>query len=222
MGTARKSYSPQTEIRTQIQAAVDVLVKGGVVAIPTDTLYGLAASARDDRACRRVYQIKGRQANMAIPVLIADSEEMDLYATDIPAIAWRLASSFFPGPLTIVLKNAGVLSPFISGGKETIALRVPAHDVPRSIVRTLGGPITGTSANLSGSPGLATAKTVKEHLGEEIDYIVDNGSSASGIQSTVIDLTEGLPMILREGAVPLRDIETVCSRKIDIIHHASS
>ena len=214
MGTASTSRRAPAGLRTQVETAVRLLANGGVVAVPTDSLYGLAACARDEEAVGRVYQIKGRPASMALPVLLAEPDEMAEYATEVPAIAWRLADSFFPGPLTLVLMDAGVLPRLVTGGKETIALRVPDHWAPRTIVRQLGAPITGTSANRSGSTGLTTAQAVNEHLGHDIDYIVDDGECPGGVQSTVIDLTTGSPVILREGAVPLQAIEEACGTKV--------
>ena len=216
MGTAPTSHRAPTGLRTQVETAVRLLANGGVVAVPTDTLYGLAACARDEDALGRVYQIKGRPASMALPVLLAEPDEMAEYAAEIPAITWRLVDSFFPGPLTLVFKSAGVLPGLVTGGKETIALRVPDHWAPRAIVRQLGAPITGTSANRSGSTGLTTAQAVNEHLGQDIDYIVDDGECPGGVQSTVVDLTTGSPVILREGAVPLRAIEEACGEEVGL------
>ena len=216
MGTAPTSHRAPIGLRTQVETAVRLLANGGVVAVPTDTLYGLAACARDVDAVARVYRIKGRPARMALPVLLAEPDEMAEYAAEIPAIAWRLANSFFPGPLTLVLRSAGVLPGLLSGGKETIALRVPGHRAPRAIVRELGAPITGTSANRSGSPGLATAEAVNEHLGRDIDYVVDDGECPLGVQSTVVDLSGGSPVVLRQGAVPLSDIEEACGEEVGL------
>ena len=214
MGTAPTSHRATTELRTQVEAAVRLLANAGVVAVPTDTLYGLAACALDENAVGRVFRIKGRPAGMALPILLAEPNEMAEYAAEVPAIAWRLADSFFPGPLTLVLRSAGVLPGLVTGGGETIALRVPDHRVPRAIVRELGTPITGTSANRSGSPGLATAEAVNEHLGHDIDYVVDDGECPGGVQSTVVDLSTGSPVVLRKGAVPLRAIEEVCGTEV--------
>ncbi len=197
-------------LQEQVHAAVGVLRSGGVVAIPTDTLYGLAACALDERAVRRIFQVKGRPEGMALPLLVADVGDMDRYAMDVPEIARALAERFWPGALTLVLKKAPFIPDVVTGGKPTVGLRVPDHWVPRAIVRELGAPITGTSANLSGMPGLTTAQAVREQLGGQVDLVVDGGEAPGGVPSTVLDVTATPPRVLRQGAVSAAEIEAVC------------
>ena len=210
------SDGPHQTLLKEVDTAVRVLRDGGVVSVPTDTLYGLAASALNEQAVERLFRIKGRRRSTPLPLLLADSAEIEVYAVDIPTAAWRLAESFFPGPLTLVLPGAGNLPDVVSGGLETIALRVPDHWVPRAIIRKLGVPITGTSANRTGMPGLTTAGAVRQLLGSDIDYVVDGGQCAGGVASTVLDVSGASPRILRQGAVSRRELEEVCGESVAV------
>ena len=192
----------------QIKKAADILRKGGVIAVPTDTLYGLAASTSSESAMRRIFRLKGRSAGAAMPVLIDTPDRVDQCAVSVPDAAWALMRSFWPGALTIVLRRSHQIPPIVSGGLDTVALRVPDHHVPRALVGELDTPITGTSANLTGHEGLTTAAAVGRLFGREIDLVVD-GQAGVGLPSTVVDLTSPDPSVLRVGAVPTADIEAV-------------
>lgn len=204
-------FEADKALQDQVEAAVRILKGGGVVAIPTDTLYGLAADALNEKAIERVFSIKGRSKGMALPLLLANADDIVKWAAEIPDIAWPLIRRFWPGALTLVLKKAEAISDAVSGGLNTIALRVPNHQVPRAIARGLGAPITGTSANRSGSPGLTTAEAVRRKFGSEVDLVIDAGETSEGLASTVLDLSGDQPRILREGAISLREIEMVSS-----------
>ena len=193
-------------LSSQVDVAVGHLKRGGVVAIPTDTLYGLAASAVDPEAVARVFEIKGRPAGMAMPVLLADAEDIELYASDISEVARELARRFWPGPLSMVLRRSAALPDAATAGGDTVALRVPDHPVPRAIARRLGAPITGTSANPRGQPPATTAAAVQEQLGDAVNLVVDAGESPIGEGSTVLDTTGPTLIILRAGAVSIADI----------------
>ena len=191
----------------QIRTAVDVLASGGVAAIPTDTLYGLAACAFDESATLKVYELKGRPEGMALPLLLSDAEDALLCAEDVPPQAWTLARRFWPGALTLVLRKSAAVPDIVTAGLPTVALRVPDHPVPRAIVKTLGAPITGTSANLSGRPGLTSAAAVRAEFGDAIDFVLDGGDAPGGVASTILDMSGGAPKVLREGAVSWGEIE---------------
>ena len=201
-------------LQDQIRNAAGTLRNGGVVAIPTDTLYGLAACAFDLQAVRRVFRLKGRPRGMALPLLLADVDDLSTCSVDVPQVARDLADRFWPGALTLVLRKADAIPGVVSGGLDTIALRVPDHQVPRAIVRELGAPITGTSANRSGNAGLTIADDVQKEFGDEIDLLVDGGDDPSGDASTVLDLTVEPPLILREGSVLRPEIEELLGRTV--------
>ena len=216
MDTPSAGQRQDEPLRVQVQTAVEILRSGGVVSVPTDTLYGLAASAMDPEAVLRLFRIKGRQSDRALPLLLADPGDIATYAVDVPAAAAQLAERFFPGPLTLVLRSAHKVPDAVSAGLETIALRVPDHPVPRQVARELGTAITGTSANRSGMPAQTTAEGVREQLGADIDYVVDGGSCPGGVVSTVLDLSGPSPVILRLGALSRREIEDACAMPVAV------
>ena len=186
--------------------AVRVLRNGGVAAIPTDTVYGLAAAFDDDDAVERVFRIKGRPSDLAIPLLLDSADTVEQYVTNIPESYWALAAAFWPGQLTMVMRKSESVSERLTAGRGTVGLRVPAHPLPRHLSKSLGRAITGTSANLSGRPSLTTAKEVEGQLGNAVDLIVDGGATGGPVSSTVLDLSGESPTILREGRITLEDI----------------
>lgn len=203
-------------MRVQIDTAVKVLRKGGVVALPTDTIYGLSASATEIKAIQRVYKIKGRSEINALPLLLASFDDFEKYASEIPECAWNLITRFMPGPFTIVLKKANTVADIVSGGRDTVALRIPNHTVPRTVVRELGAAITGTSANRSGSGNLTTSNSVKISLGNNVDLVIDGQSSLTGLASTIVDVTGPSPIIIRQGAISSEVIENTCKEHLAV------
>jgi L-threonylcarbamoyladenylate synthase len=196
---------PGTDPKT-VDEAVRVLRGGGLICYPTDTVYGIGAAAGDDEAVRRLFAAKGRSPEKALPLLLAEAPDARRVAEVTPT-AESLAVRFWPGPLTIVMrKAAGYRSAALAGG-ETVALRVPDHDLVRDIVRALGEPVTGTSANRAGAPAPVTAAEVAEQVGDSVDLIIDGGRSAARVESTVIDITGVIPEILREGGVSRGEVE---------------
>ena len=192
-----------------IHQAIDILRSGGLVAYPTDTVYGLGAHAFQERAVEKVYKVKQRPRNMALPLLLADSADMAKVASRIPDLAWRLAERFFPGALTLVLWKSPAVPSIVTGGGDTVAVRVPNHPIPIALIKGLCAPIIGTSANLSGQPSPLTAQEVRRQLGGKVDLIIDGGRCPGAIESTVLNLTGDVPRIVREGAIPRSVIEGV-------------
>jgi L-threonylcarbamoyladenylate synthase len=186
-------------------------LEGGLVAFPTDTLYGLAAAASNDRAVKRLFEVKGRPPDRPLPILIESIEDADVIATDIPSGARLLMEAFWPGGLTLALRRHRRFCSLALAGGDTVAVRVPAHPVALELLRRVGEPLTGTSANLSGRPGPRTAEEVRRQLGERVDLIVDGGPCPGGIESTVVDCTVEPPRLLREGAVPAERIAAALS-----------
>lgn len=171
------------------------------MAIPTDTLYGLAADIFNPTALDRVFAVKGRSEDQALPVLISGWEQVERVAKDIPTQAKGLAERFWPGPLTlVVLRSEGVPDRLTAGG-PTVALRMPAHPVPIELINGLGGPISGTSANISGGADPSTLEELTAQIGARVDYVVNSGPAPRGTASTVVDITSQRPKLLREGAI---------------------
>ncbi len=194
----------------QVETAISILKQGGIVAFPTDTVYGVGAGANIPQGVERVYQVKERPQNMALPLLLAHTSQISEVAELVPQVAWLLADKFLPGALTIVLYKAKSVSDIITAGGRTVAIRVPAHPVPVALAQGLGAPIVGTSANLSGRPSALTAEEVYSQFGDNIDLVIDGGRCPGGIESTIVDVTGETPVILREGAISREELERVC------------
>jgi L-threonylcarbamoyladenylate synthase len=198
-----------------VERAIRILKNGGIVAFPTDTIYGLGANAFDEDAVLRIYEAKIRPRNFALTLLLADTSQIKLVAESIPKMAWKLAEKFMPGALTIVLNKSMAVSNMITGEGNTVAVRIPNHPVPIALVKGLGAPITGTSANISGGNNSLTAEDVFKQLRYRVDMIIDGGRCPIGVSSTVLDLTTNPPKIIREGAISRDQIESVCKCPID-------
>jgi L-threonylcarbamoyladenylate synthase len=199
-----------SSIQQQVEQGINVLKQGGIVAFPTDTVYGLGASISSDQAVERVYQVKERPHSMALPLLLADKSQIGEVAHPVPPLAWLLADKFLPGALTIVLFKSKSVPDIVIGGGKTVAIRIPAHPVPIALAQGLETPIVGTSANLSGKPSSLTAGEVRTQLGDKVDLIIDGGRCAGSRESTIVDLTGETPLILREGAISREELKQVC------------
>jgi len=193
-------------LQQQVEQGISVLKQGGIVAFPTDTVYGLGASSSIGRAVEQVYRVKQRPRNMALPLLLADISQIAEVARSVPQVAWLLADKFLPGALTLVLPKSESVPDIITGGGKTIAVRIPAHPIPVALARGVGAPIVGTSANLSGQPSALTADEVYTQLGNKVDLIIDGGRCPGGQESTIVDLTGETPVILREGAISREEL----------------
>ena len=198
------------------QVAAKILRKGGIVAIPTETVYGLAANALDENAVRKIFVAKGRPSDNPLIVHISQIEEIKPLVGEFTTEAQRLAEAFWPGPLTIILKKSDVIPDVISGGLDTVAIRLPAHPVAREIIEAAGCPLAAPSANLSGSPSPTKASHVIDDLSGKIDAIVDAGACSVGLESTVISLCAPVPRVLRPGAVTIEQLRKVlCNVEVD-------
>ena len=191
------------------EKAVQVLRSGGVVAFPTDTLYGLGADVFCTPAIERVFAIKERAAGMPMPVLIASPNHLPRVAVEVPALAWELAERFWPGALTIILNRSKDVPDLVSGGRDTLGIRMPNHPVALAMIEGFGGPITGTSANISGGDNPSSWQEVKKALGNRVDHVVEEGPVPSGTASTVLDLTTELPTLVRAGDVDVSRIQSL-------------
>ncbi len=190
------------QIGTDIVHAARLLTQGEVVAIPTETVYGLAGNALDDAAIQKIYAAKGRPANNPLIVHIADTAAMDAVAQDIPDIARQLATAFWPGPLTLVLPKRGHIPASVTAGLPTVGVRVPDHALTRTLLQSLSFPLAAPSANPFGYISPTTAAHVQLQLGDKIPYILDGGPCTAGIESTIVGFEDGLAVIYRLGAIP--------------------
>ena len=192
-----------------IQAALDVLRRGGLVAFPTDTVYGVAADAFSSTAIDRLYEAKGRDATKAIPVLLGDLDALTRVAAALPPHAYRLAHAFWPGALTLVVASHPSLPANLSQD-PTVGVRMPDHPLALALLR-LFGPLATTSANLSGGPHPLTAQDVLAQLDGRIELLLDGGACPGGLPSTVVDATQPRLSILREGPISLGQLQQVAN-----------
>ena len=203
------------DIERGIELAAEFLRSDGVIAYPTDTLYGLGCDSFSLKALHRILQVKGRSADKGLPLLLADPDDVDLVARPGSPHFRALADAFWPGPLTLVLPPVPGLPAPVLGPTRAVGVRVPDHEIPRALVRALGKPIVGTSANLSGGPDPTTAQDVYRALGDVIDHVIDGGPANRSLPSTVVDITGGRPRILRTGAITPKEIQKACGLAID-------
>jgi len=203
-----------SRLQREIEKGVQILQKGGVIAFPTDTVYGLGSDALNPRAVERVYEIKNRPRGQGLPLLVADVEQLATLAGPIPEVASFLARRFWPGGLTLVLSKKDSLTAHLASG-PTIAVRVPNHPVCLALIKGLGKPLTGTSANVSGQPAALTADEVEHQLRGRIDLIVNGGKCPGGKESTIVDVTCEPPTILRQGIIPSHEIDKAYNEYVE-------
>jgi L-threonylcarbamoyladenylate synthase len=202
--------NPSTKIALQVDRAIEILKAGGIVAFPTDTVYGLGGDAFNGEVAERIYRVKQRPRSLPLPVLLADLTQVTAVVGPVPEIARFLMKRFWPGGLTLVLPKGASLPEIISAGGDKVAIRIPNHVVPLALIHGLGAPIIGTSANISDKPSPVTAQEVEQQLGSQIDLIVDMGRCPGGLESTVVDVTGETPVILRQGIIPEDEIKRAC------------
>lgn len=202
----------QKEIEDKISAAAKVLREGGLVGLPTETVYGLGADGTNPASVRRIFEVKGRPQDNPLILHVTGAQWLPRYCRDIPPVAYTLARKFWPGPLTMILKRQPTVPDETTAGLDTVGVRCPNHPVTLAIIREAGMAIAAPSANTSGRPSCTTAQEVLEDVGGRVDMIVDGGSCAVGVESTVLDLTCEPPRLLRPGGLPVEDIEQMIGR----------
>jgi L-threonylcarbamoyladenylate synthase len=200
---------PHDPDRASIARAAAILRDGGLVAFPTETVYGLGAHALDRDAVRRIFEAKGRPAGDPLIVHIHAAEALQHLAVEIPVMVDTLASRFWPGPLTLVLKKSDLVPPEVTSGLDTVAIRMPAHPIARALIAAAALPVAAPSANLFSRPSPTCAAHVLQDLDGRIDLVIEGGRTSVGVESTVLDLTGVVPTILRPGAVTLEMIQGI-------------
>lgn len=193
----------------ELAKAASILKNGGLVAFPTETVYGLGADALNPEASKKIYEAKGRPSDNPLIVHIASSDQIDVIAKDVPDKAYDLARVFWPGPLTIILNKRDIVPSETTGGLNTVAIRLPASKIAKEIIEGSGGYIAAPSANISGRPSPTIAEHVIEDLEGKIDMIIDGGKSTLGLESTIIDLSAEVPTVLRPGCITKSMLENV-------------
>jgi L-threonylcarbamoyladenylate synthase len=196
--------NPEAEV---LRYAASFLSRGGVIAIPTDTFYGLSADPFNLAAVDEIYRVKGRPETRALPILVRSLEQATQLARDVPQNFLKLAQEFWPGALTLVVDAAMRLPLKVTANTGKVALRWPKSEVARQLIAEFDGPITGTSANISGFPSCASAEQVVKQLGGRLPLVLDGGETGATLGSTIIDLHGGRWKVVREGAIPVADIE---------------
>ncbi|GMU59121.1 MAG: threonylcarbamoyl-AMP synthase [Myxococcaceae bacterium] len=193
---------------------MEVLRGGGLVALPTETVYGLGADAQNELAARRIFAVKGRPSTHPLIVHVASLEDARAWVAEVPPEGELLARAFWPGPLTLVLRRSALASDTVTGGQDTVAIRVPAHEVALKLLRAFDGGIAAPSANRFGKVSPTTAQHVREELGEDVDFILDAGPSQVGVESTIVDVTGEAPRLLRPGGLAREALEEALGRPL--------
>lgn len=184
-----------------------MLKRGGLVAFPTETVYGLGADASNPAALKKLYAAKGRPTAHPVIVHLADVSQLSQWARDVPPVAAKLAAKFWPGPLTLIMRRALNVTDAVTGGQDSVGLRVPSHPIAHALLAKFGGGIAAPSANRFGRVSATTAEHVKQEFGASVELVLDGGQSDVGIESTIVDVTGRSPVLLRPGHISAREIE---------------
>ena len=196
-----------------ISEGIEILKQGGVIAFPTETVYGLAANMNIPGAVDRIYRIKGRSRSKALPLMLSSAEQLKDIALPLSIAARLLIKNFWPGPLTLIVKKSKTVPDSFTSGSSTVGVRVSSHPIALAVITGLGCPVTGTSANLSGRPNSITAEDVRDQMGDKVDLVIDGGRCPGGLESTIVDVTGDIPVILRQGAIPEEIIQQIIQIK---------
>jgi len=196
-------------VSSEVRRAAQILRAGGLVAFPTETVYGLGADASSETAVARLYQVKRRPADHPVIVHFQKPHHAFRWARDLPWAAAELAEKYWPGPLTMILKRSGRAKDFVTGGQDTVGLRVPSHPVAQALLKEFGGGIAAPSANRFGRVSPTTAAHVREDLGSDVELVLEGGASEVGIESTIVDLSGANAVLLRPGAITRKQLESV-------------
>lgn len=209
MKTIMQTINPESFQDEELQEACKILQQGGLVAFPTETVYGLGGDALRPEASAKIYEAKGRPSDNPLIVHVADMEALEDVAQNIPGAAYKLARHFWPGPLTMIFSKKEKVPKSTTGGLDTVAVRMPSHPIARALIRESGVYIAAPSANTSGRPSPTKAEHVQEDLDGRIDMIIDGGAVGIGLESTIVDMSTGVPTILRPGYITKEMLEEV-------------
>jgi L-threonylcarbamoyladenylate synthase len=202
-------------VSDEVRRAAEILRRGGLVAFPTETVYGLGADASSAEAVARLYRVKGRPADHPVIVHFSSADEAFTWTRDVPPQAKTLAQRFWPGPLTLILKRSDKAKDFVTGSQDSVGVRVPSHPIAQELLKAFNQGIAAPSANRFGMVSPTTAAHVRTDLGDDVDLVLEGGPSEVGIESTIVELSGGAPVLLRPGHISRSDLEAVLHSKLD-------
>ena len=192
-----------------IEKAGELIKQGKIVIFPTETVYGIGTNGLDENAVRKLYEVKKRPLNKPISLLVSNMEMVNLIAKDITETEYKIMKNFFPGPLTIILKKKKNVPDIVTAGQDTVGVRMPRGDVARKLVELSGVPIAAPSANISGEPSGTNLQEIMKYFEGKVDYCIDGGNSELGLASTIVQVIDDKPMILRQGSITLEQINKI-------------
>lgn len=190
-----------------LDIASEFIKQGKIVVFPTETVYGIGTNGLDEKAVRKLYEVKKRPLNKPISLLVSNMEMVKSIAKDITELEYKIMEKFFPGPLTIILKKKDIVPDIVTAGQDTVGIRMPSGEIAKKLVELSGVPIATPSANISGQPSGINLTEIKEHFKENVDFYIDGGNSELGISSTIVQVIDGKIKILRQGSITLEQIE---------------
>ena len=199
---------------TKIKEPAEIIKKGGIVIFPTETVYGIGANGLDEKAVKKLYDIKQRPLNKPISLLVSDMNMVNEIAQDITELEYKLMENFFPGPLTIVLRKKDIVSDIVTAGQDTVGIRMPSGESAIKLIEYAKVPIATPSANISGKPSETNFNEIMEDFENRVDYFIDGGNSKLGIASTIVKVVDGIPYILRQGTITKEQIEEIAGKVI--------
>ena len=195
-----------------LEHAAELIKQGKIVVFPTETVYGIGTNGLDEQAVKKLYKVKQRPLNKPISLLVSNMEMVNEIAKDITETEYKIMEKFFPGPLTIILKKKEIVPDIVTAGKQTVGVRMPSGEIARKLVEIAGVPIAAPSANISGEPSGTNLQQIKKHFDGNADYFIDGGDSELGVSSTIVQVVDGKPQILRQGSITLEQINKAIER----------
>lgn len=192
-----------------LKQAAELIKQGKIVVFPTETVYGIGTNGLDENAVKKLYEVKQRPLNKPISLLVSNMEMVNLIAKDITEVEYKIMEKFFPGPLTIILKKKEIVPDILTAGQDTVGVRMPRGEIARKLVECANVPIAAPSANISGEPSGTNLQEIKKHFEGKVDYFIDGGNSELGLASTIVQVVEGKPQILRQGSITLEQINQI-------------
>lgn len=197
---------------TKLKEVADVIKNGGIVVFPTETVYGIGVNGLNKDAVKRLYEVKQRPVDKAISLLVSNIDMIEQVAKDITELEYALIKEFFPGPLTIILNKKNIVPDIVTAGGGTVGVRMPQNETALKLIEYAGVPLATPSANISGNPSGTELNTIMNEFKENVDCYIDGGKSKIGVASTIVQVIDGQPHILREGSISKEQIEEVCKR----------